>query len=126
MIVDLIKNYTQDTTTIASFSVGTFTLDCQLEESHESNLVTTENPMESGALSSDHSYLEPKRYAVRGIVVSYEPFRLAQELTGEMPFIKSFSCYFFISNTKNILGEFVFNHKMIFNQRKKRHSLCTI
>lgn len=80
MIVDLIKNYTQDTTTIASFSVGTFTLDCQLEESHESNLVTTENPMESGALSSDHSYLEPKRYAVRGIVVSYEPFNAVRDL----------------------------------------------
>lgn len=83
MIVDLLKNYTQDTTTVASFSVGTFTLDCQLEESHESNLTVTENPMESGALSSDHSYLEPKRYGVRGVVVSYEPFTFAQDVLGD-------------------------------------------
>ena len=89
MIIDLIKSYTADTTTVASFSVGSFTLDCQLEESHESNLMVTENPMESGALSSDHSYLEPKRYGVRGIIVNYEPFALAQKLTGEMPFLKS-------------------------------------
>ena len=89
MIMDLIKSYTADTTTVASFSVGSFTLDCQLEESHESNLTVTENPMESGALSSDHSYLEPKRYGVRGIIVNYEPFALAQKLTGEMPFLKS-------------------------------------
>lgn len=82
MIIDLIKSYTADTTTVASFSVGSFTLDCQLEESHESNLTVTENPMESGALSSDHSYLEPKRYGVRGIIVNYEPFALAQSLPG--------------------------------------------
>lgn len=82
MIIDLIKSYTENTTTVASFSVGSFTLDCQLEESHESNLTVTENPMESGALSSDHSYLEPKRYGVRGIIVNYEPFALAQSLTG--------------------------------------------
>lgn len=82
MILDLIKNYNQEVTTVASFSVGTFTLDCQLEESHESNLVTTENPMESGAKSSDHSYLEPKRYAVRGILVSYEPFNVVRDVVG--------------------------------------------
>ena len=89
MIIDLIKSHTQDQTTVAAFSVGTFTLDCQLEESHESNLVITENPMESGAVSSDHSYLEPKRYGVRGIVVSYEPFALAEKLFGDVPFVRS-------------------------------------
>lgn len=89
MIIDLIKSYTADTTTVASFSVGSFTLDCQLEESHESNLTVTENPMESGALSSDHSYLEPKRYGVRGIIVNYEPFALAEKLFGDVPFVRS-------------------------------------
>lgn len=89
MIIDLVKSYTADTTTVASFSVGSFTLDCQLEESHESNLTVTENPMESGALSSDHSYLEPKRYGVRGIIVNYEPFALAEKLFGDVPFVRS-------------------------------------
>ena len=90
MIIDLIKSYTADTTTVASFSVGSFTLDCQLEESHESNLTVTENPMESGAVSSDHSYLEPKRYGVRGIIVNYEVFNPAQDLFGgALDFAKS-------------------------------------
>ena len=90
MIVDLIKSYTAETTAVTAFSVGTFTLDCQLEESHESNLVTTENTMESGAKSTDHSYLEPKRYAVRGIMVSYEPFNAVQDLLGDKySFVKS-------------------------------------
>lgn len=90
MIVDLIKSYTAETTTVTAFSVGTFSIDCQLEESHESNLVTTENAMESGALSTDHSYLEPKRYAVRGIMVSYEPFNMVQDIAGDKySFVKS-------------------------------------
>lgn len=81
MIQDLIKSHTGDTTTVTAFSVGSFSLDCQLDEAHESNLVTTENAMESGALSSDHSYLEPKRFAVRGIMVSYEPFNIVNDFT---------------------------------------------
>lgn len=90
MIIDLIKSYTQEQTTVASFSVGTFTLDCQLEESHESNLEVTENPMESGAVSSDHSYLAPKRYGVRGMVVSYEPFDFVGDVLGDkLTFTKS-------------------------------------
>lgn len=80
MIQDLIKSYSGDATTVTAFSVGSFALDAQLDEAHESNLITTENAMESGALSSDHSYLEPKRFAVRGIMVSYEPFNIVNDL----------------------------------------------
>lgn len=82
MIVDLLKSYTTDTTSVTAFSVGTFTLDCQLEESHESRLTKTSNPIESGALIADHSYLENKRYAVRGIVISYEPFNIVSKALG--------------------------------------------
>ena len=82
MIVDLLKSYTTDATSVTAFSVGTFTLDCQLEESHESRLTKTSNPIESGALIADHSYLENKRYAVRGLVISYEPFNIVSKALG--------------------------------------------
>lgn len=77
-IINLIDSSTNKQVQFSSFKVGTFTLDCQLEEAHESNLIVTESPMESGALIADHSYLEPKTYSVRGIIVSYEPFNIVQ------------------------------------------------
>lgn len=90
MILDLIKSYAQDTTTVTAFSVGSFSLDCQLGEGHGSTLTTTDNPMESGALSSDHSYLNPKLYTVNGIVVSYQPMNIvADYFADDYDFAKS-------------------------------------
>ena len=74
MIIDLINSSASKNTVITGFSVGEFVFDCTLEESHESRLTVTENAMESGALVADHSYLEPKTYSVRGLMVSYKPF----------------------------------------------------
>lgn len=76
MIIDLLKDYKTERVSFTSFSVGSFVFDCTVEEAHESVLTVTQNAMESGALMSDHSYLEPKTYAVRGIMVSYKPFGL--------------------------------------------------
>lgn len=73
MIVDLINSYTGRKTTVSGFSVGTFVFDCELEGGHESQLEVPENPLESGALVADHSYLLPKTYSVRGLMVSYKP-----------------------------------------------------
>lgn len=78
MIVDLINSAASSNTVFTSFSVGTFTFDCTLEESHESRLTVTENAMESGALVADHSYLEPKTYSARGLMVSYKPPSILQ------------------------------------------------
>lgn len=74
MIIDLIKDYVTSSTVVTGFQVGEFVFDCELEESHESRLTVTENKLESGAAVSDHSYLEPKTYGVRGLMVSYKPF----------------------------------------------------
>ena len=90
MIIDLLKDYKTERVSFTSFSVGSFVFDCTVEEAHESVLTVTENAMESGALMSDHSYLEPKSYAVRGIMVSYTPFNLfSQKLTDDLNFIKT-------------------------------------
>lgn len=90
MIIDLLKDYKTERVSFTSFSVGSFVFDCTVEEAHESFLTVTENAMESGALMSDHSYLEPKSYAVRGIMVSYTPFNLfSQKLTDDLNFIKT-------------------------------------
>lgn len=95
-IIDLIKNYTGDKTTVTAFSVGTFSFDCQLEENHESTLTVTDNAMESGALMSDHSYLEPRRFSVRGVMVSYEPFNIVQDYAPKT--------YSYISSLPNVGG----------------------
>lgn len=79
MIIDLLNTYTKRNTVVSGFSVGTFVFDCALEESHESRLTVSENPLESGALVADHSYLEPKTYSVRGLIVSYKPQSLLQQ-----------------------------------------------
>lgn len=84
MIIDLIKNYIGETTTVSSFGVADFVFDCALEESHESRLQTTDNKIESGASISDHSYLEPQTYSVRGLMVSYKPFTVVPLAANEV------------------------------------------
>lgn len=75
-IIDLAKSYKTEVVGRTTFTVEGFTFDCTLDESHESRLIVTDNAMESGALSSDHSYLEPRTLSARGLVVSYKPFNL--------------------------------------------------
>jgi len=55
-----------------SRKIGTFRLDATVEESHQSTLKTTKNPIESGGVIADHAYLEPRQLTVRGIIVDYE------------------------------------------------------
>lgn len=50
-----------------------FRLDCHLDEVHESGVTTTENPIEGGAVSTDHATIMPKVISIRGIVINYEP-----------------------------------------------------
>lgn len=90
MIIDLLNTYSKRSTVMTGFSVGTFVFDCALEESHESRLTISENPLESGALVADHSYLEPKTYSVRGLVVSYKPqTALQRTISSDLNLIKS-------------------------------------
>lgn len=44
-----------------SSSIGPVPISCVLTEKHESKLEITLNPIEFGALSTDHAYVEPKR-----------------------------------------------------------------
>lgn len=90
MIIDLIKTYSRRTAVVSGFSVGAFVFDCDLEESHESRLTVSENPLESGALVADHSYLEPKTFAVRGLIVSYKPqTNLQRNVSNDLNLLKS-------------------------------------
>jgi hypothetical protein len=61
------------TTTLSSRRIGTITLDVVTEETHQSDLAVTENPVESGALVADHATLDPQQITVSGLVVDYEP-----------------------------------------------------
>jgi len=60
-------------TTLSSRRIGTITLDVVTEETHQSDLAVTENPVESGALVADHATLDPQQITVSGVVVDYEP-----------------------------------------------------
>ncbi|SEO76252.1 hypothetical protein SAMN02800692_1987 [Luteibacter sp. UNC138MFCol5.1] len=60
-------------TTLTSRRIGTITLDAVTEETHQSDLAVTENPVESGALVADHAVLDPQQITVAGVVVDYEP-----------------------------------------------------
>jgi len=73
MIINLLNQYQSRQVTVTGFALGTLVFDAQLEEAHESVLSVSENALESGALSADHSVLSPKTYSVRGIFVSYAP-----------------------------------------------------
>ncbi|QQP86947.1 phage baseplate protein [Entomomonas asaccharolytica] len=59
--------------TISNRRIGAITLDVTTSEEHESTLRITDNPIESGAVISDHAVVEPKQINIEGIVVDYEP-----------------------------------------------------
>lgn len=107
MIIDLLKKYNDRKTTVSGFSVGTFVFDCELEGGHESQLEIPENPIESGALVADHSYLLPKTYSVRGLMVSYKPKTNLQknissdlQLAKKLPFL-----YGIVAQTEQVVAK---------------------
>lgn len=59
--------------TLSNRKIGTLTLDITINEEHESNLRITDNPIESGAVISDHAVLEPKQITIEGMLIGYEP-----------------------------------------------------
>lgn len=61
------------TTTLSSRRIGSITLDVVTEETHQSELSVTENPVESGALVADHAVLNPQQVTISGMIVNYEP-----------------------------------------------------
>lgn len=61
------------TTVVQSFELGSFEFDCALEEAHESSISITDNPMESGASATDHSYVNPVVCSVHGRMLTYDP-----------------------------------------------------
>jgi len=58
--------------TFVSRKIGTFVLDATTDESHQSQLKVTKNPIESGGVIADHAYLLPGALVIRGIIVDYE------------------------------------------------------
>jgi len=59
--------------TLVNRRIGTIELDAVVEETHQSDLSLTENPIESSALVADHAVLEPQVITVAGVVVDYQP-----------------------------------------------------
>ena len=72
-------------TGVISSALGKLFLDNVVEESHQSELVTTDNPVENGSTVSDHSFLKPKTVTIRGIIVNYEPATRDIEYIGKVP-----------------------------------------
>lgn len=59
--------------TIGTKQIGTFVFDVTTGENHESTLRSTSNPVENGSNISDHSFLDPKKCTVHGVLVDYDP-----------------------------------------------------
>lgn len=53
--------------------IGTVKLDLTNEESHDSTLRVTDNPIESGAVVADHAILEPRKLTIQGCMVDWLP-----------------------------------------------------
>lgn len=73
MIVDLLSGALGSAQTEITFDYMGFKLDAHMEESHDSGVSVTENPIEGGAVSTDHATILPKMVAVRGVVLDYDP-----------------------------------------------------
>lgn len=87
-LINLVSN--DNKVRLSCFKVGSFEFDAQLSGSHEATKRVTENPIESGAKVTDHSYLDPKQYTVSGMMTSYEPYDLVGAVAGdEIQFLKS-------------------------------------
>lgn len=59
-------------TYVISRTIGTVTLDVTTDESHDSTMKVTENPVESGAVIADHAVLEPRTLHIRGTMVDWQ------------------------------------------------------
>lgn len=55
-------------------AIGGLTFDATFKESHESELIVTDNPVESGVLVTDHAYMSPLKLTIRA-GVSNTPLR---------------------------------------------------
>lgn len=71
-IIDLLGGGGSDATEIYFNYLG-FSLDCHEAEAHESDVSVTENPIEGGAVSTDHATVQPKAISVSGFVLDYNP-----------------------------------------------------
>ena len=59
--------------TLKSRSIGEIKLDATTSEAHTSEMTITDNPIESGALVSDHAIRQPAQVTITGVVVDYVP-----------------------------------------------------
>lgn len=71
-VIDLLSSGGSDATEIYFNYMG-FSLDCHEAEAHESDVSVTENPIEGGAVSTDHATIQPKVISVSGFVLDYNP-----------------------------------------------------
>ena len=71
-IIDLLGGGDSGGTEIYFNYMG-FSLDCHEAEAHESEVSVTENPIEGGAVSTDHATIQPKAISVSGFVLDYNP-----------------------------------------------------
>lgn len=63
----LVRSISWDTQTLAdgsTYQAGSLTPDVVLEERHDDQTVITENPVESGSMTSDHAYEQPSECEV--------------------------------------------------------------
>lgn len=56
---------------VISRVIGTVALDVTTDESHDSTMNVTENPVESGAVIADHAVIEPRTISIRGTMVDW-------------------------------------------------------
>lgn len=70
---------------VSNPELGSLFLDNVTEESHHSELVCTENPVENGSVITDHQFLKPKQVTISGIIVNYEPFTKDLAYVGSLP-----------------------------------------
>ena len=57
---------------VISRVIGTVALDVTTDESHDSTMKVTENPVESGAVIADHAVIEPRTVSIRGTMVDWQ------------------------------------------------------
>ena len=70
--IDLLAGGDSDATEVYFNYMG-FSLDCHEAEAHESEVSVTENPIEGGSVSTDHTTIQPKVVSVSGFVLDYDP-----------------------------------------------------
>jgi hypothetical protein len=82
-----------------SSAIGPVQIECILSEGHQSTLGIAENPIETGAKVTDHSYVEPKRleleFADSGAAATYNALVRFQE--SRVPFTITSGLYVYTS-----------------------------